>query len=600
MYFKHDGPAPNCLNYERIIKSDKDKEEVVNKINSRRNKVASGDIRSLPSASNMMKLKWNEELAISAQRWADQCESGPDLADSCRNLENTPVGQNIATLYGEAADVKPSTLVDLWYMELLHINPAIISNYQPSSSRRSQHHDYFTQLVWSETTDVGCGAVKFQEHFPGNLNKNRTVYRLVCNFMPCGNIEGKHVYNEGPPCSSCGLHVMCDSTHKYLCEQRKEVIKSKLVTEETNYRLVLNNTKLNKLENATNVINSSLNEVTESETGDSDITIDLFSYLFNTDENTTTPHTEITRLCKDVLFVDEFMDILRKKLSTDTLLREMLMSTKTAQSDIQYSDAKVDAIVSKIYSQKTTPTTTKSAVSESINSTLLVDLVEAVIFRSRDKISTVEDVSLLSDASIDARTVQMQAELAETRQNQEFTGHYFFPEEEDHEENVKEHTEPYYDSSVIPISEIELEIEELKRNRGTKDFIDDILETDLYTESPTQNNLMTIDDNKESASLNNNNEDPVNLWKQPNDYDPGLATKSKREVKANPKIKYLKKSLKNNDDVLINYNELIKILAWDLKDLKLNEKFHCSCNFTSTFTYSHLFMILLIALMNLN
>ncbi|XP_038223190.1 cell wall protein PRY3-like [Zerene cesonia] len=492
-----DGPAPNCLKYERIIKSDKDKQDIVNKINSRRNKVASGDIRSLPPASNMMKVKWNEELEKSAQRWADQCEGGLDLEDTCRNLENIPVGQNIATLYGEVTDVKPSTMVDLWYMQLLHINPAIIAKYQPSSTRRFHRHDYFTQLVWSETTDVGCGAVKFQERFPETFNKSRTVFRLVCNFMPCGNIEGQRVYNQGPPCSSCGLNINCDSNHKYLCEQKIEVVKTRPNAEEMNYSIVLNNTQLNKLENAPNAKNNSLAEATESVTGvDSDITLDLFSFLININENTTTPHTEITRLCKDVLFVDEFMDILRKKLSTDTLLKDMLMTTKTAQSDKQYSDAKIDAIVSKIYGQKTTPTSTKTTMSESINSTLLVDLVEAVIFRSRDKISKGEDTSSVLDASIEARTVQMQAELAETRQNQEFTGHYFFPEEEEREENIKEQTEPYYDSSIVPISEIELEIEELKRNRGTKDFLDDILETDLYTESQERNHFITFDDNK--------------------------------------------------------------------------------------------------------
>lgn len=82
--------------------------------------------------------------------------------------------------------------------------------------------------------------------------------------------------------------------------------------------------------------------------------------------------------------VDDFVELLKKKLSTDPMFKEILFTTKYSplgHSDNPY-DASVAALVSKIYSKKTFPTTTKIPDSEYVNSTLLVDLVEAVIFRS--------------------------------------------------------------------------------------------------------------------------------------------------------------------------------------------------------------------------
>lgn len=45
------------------------------------------------------------------------------------SLESTSVGQNIATIYGESPGLTASSLVDLWYMELLNINASILQHY---------------------------------------------------------------------------------------------------------------------------------------------------------------------------------------------------------------------------------------------------------------------------------------------------------------------------------------------------------------------------------------------------------------------------------------------------------------------------------------
>ena len=46
-----------------------------------------------PAASNMRKLVWNDELAVIAQRWADQCTFEHD--ESRHKADGTKAGQNL-------------------------------------------------------------------------------------------------------------------------------------------------------------------------------------------------------------------------------------------------------------------------------------------------------------------------------------------------------------------------------------------------------------------------------------------------------------------------------------------------------------------------
>lgn len=76
----------------------------------------------------------------------------------------------------------------------------------------------------------------------------------------------------------------------------------------------------------------------------------------------------------------------------------------------------------------------------------------------------------------DINPVKIQAELAQVQENEDFTGHYFFPEE-DEESNTTETTE-YYDGTNPSIADILLEIEDIKKNAKTKNFLDEILESE--------------------------------------------------------------------------------------------------------------------------
>lgn len=113
-----------------------------------------------------------------------------------------------------------------------------------------------------------------------------------------------------------------------------------------------------------------------------DTQFDFFSDLFEITMSPVPRKEQSTMKCKEVLAVDEFLELLRNRLRNDPLLKDLLLSTtKLPISEPVVSDKTVAAIVKQLYSKKETPTTTKSTESDSFNSTILADLVEAVIFR---------------------------------------------------------------------------------------------------------------------------------------------------------------------------------------------------------------------------
>ncbi|GLG92700.1 uncharacterized protein GBIM_00311 [Gryllus bimaculatus] len=55
---------------------------------------------------------------------------------------------------------------------------------------------HYTQLVWANTTKVGCGFCSFTD---GKF----TSHLFVCNYAPGGNVVGTPVYAEGAPRAAC-------------------------------------------------------------------------------------------------------------------------------------------------------------------------------------------------------------------------------------------------------------------------------------------------------------------------------------------------------------------------------------------------------------
>src|SRR6478735_102963 len=119
-------------------------------------------------------VRWNEELAAGAQAYADTCPSGHSTNEYRQNKAGfSQVGENLYSatdvLNGIALFADERTLYDFGTV-IEEETFAPIGHY--------------TQMVWSDTTDVGCAV--------GNCG----MWRTVCWYGPAGNYLGEAPYGE--------------------------------------------------------------------------------------------------------------------------------------------------------------------------------------------------------------------------------------------------------------------------------------------------------------------------------------------------------------------------------------------------------------------
>ncbi|KAB8318710.1 hypothetical protein SD81_014885 [Tolypothrix campylonemoides VB511288] len=117
-------------------------------------------------------LQWSEDLAASAQQWANH------LAQT-GTFQHSRSGENLAL--GSTGTFSVTQLVDIWGGEKKDFRNGIFPNV--SSTGNWQHVGHYTQIVWRNTTSVGGGLAR------GNGNDI-----LVCHYNPVGNFMGQPVY----------------------------------------------------------------------------------------------------------------------------------------------------------------------------------------------------------------------------------------------------------------------------------------------------------------------------------------------------------------------------------------------------------------------
>ena len=166
--------------------SQEDKDEIVNKHNELRRRIAKGQESlgfggSQPPAADMEKLSWDDELAMTAQRWADQCIWEHDKVRTSESFDS--VGQN---MYKKMNGNKPNIEIDFgvpvqaWYDEVKDFDP---SKYNGFTSNKPPHNGvigHYTQVVWAKTKKVGCGFIQYDDN---GLYTEVSTYRykmLVC------------------------------------------------------------------------------------------------------------------------------------------------------------------------------------------------------------------------------------------------------------------------------------------------------------------------------------------------------------------------------------------------------------------------------------
>ncbi|WP_139325022.1 CAP domain-containing protein [[Limnothrix rosea] IAM M-220] len=118
-------------------------------------------------------LTWSDELADFAQDWAEELAAKQRMQ---HNPNNPDFGENLAT--GTNIFFSPEQVVNLWGNEVADYD------YQTNRCAPGKMCGHYTQLVWEETTEVGCGMVR----------KDNGWEIWVCNYDPPGNYVGERPY----------------------------------------------------------------------------------------------------------------------------------------------------------------------------------------------------------------------------------------------------------------------------------------------------------------------------------------------------------------------------------------------------------------------
>ncbi len=131
-------------------------------------------------------LKWSGELAAFAQSWANHLKktNACDMKHRSggeRNLNGKVTGENLAWTWQDPKPEKgfiytPEEAVDAWGNEVKYYD-------HTTGKCKGGVCGHYTQLVWHNTTDVGCGRASCG---------NAEVW--VCNYLPAGNYIGEKPY----------------------------------------------------------------------------------------------------------------------------------------------------------------------------------------------------------------------------------------------------------------------------------------------------------------------------------------------------------------------------------------------------------------------
>lgn len=143
---------------------------------------------------NASAVRWNTTLEQFATSYLDDVADEEATGGACLfQHSGGPYGENLALGCSNA-----SSCVDLWGDER--------KEYDFSDPQFTEDTGHFTQLVWKDTTAVGCGA---------RYCNNSGGWYLVCEYWPRGNVIGEFAQEVDaeengsavPVVRSPGLHI---------------------------------------------------------------------------------------------------------------------------------------------------------------------------------------------------------------------------------------------------------------------------------------------------------------------------------------------------------------------------------------------------------
>jgi Cysteine-rich secretory protein family len=128
-------------------------------------------------------LVWSAKLAEHAKKWA-QALAVSDMMEHSNAAADGGEGENL--WFGSKGDYAPEEMVGYFVDEGKQFKRGVFPDV--STSGRWEDVGHYTQLIWSDTREVGCALAS---------NARRDV--LVCRYMPAGNVVGQPVYDYAAP-----------------------------------------------------------------------------------------------------------------------------------------------------------------------------------------------------------------------------------------------------------------------------------------------------------------------------------------------------------------------------------------------------------------
>ncbi|KAM4694151.1 cysteine-rich venom protein TEL1-like [Discoglossus pictus] len=140
-----------------------------------------------PPAENMMKMAWSKAAAKTADLWAKTCKLQHSPPEQ-RTIDNIYCGENI---YMSTSPLSWRSAIRAFYKEKENFI------YGKGAMSKDLPIGHYTQLVWHDTTQVGC-AVAYCPH-------NTFFYFYVCQYCPGGNkVNSVNTpYKAGKTCDAC-------------------------------------------------------------------------------------------------------------------------------------------------------------------------------------------------------------------------------------------------------------------------------------------------------------------------------------------------------------------------------------------------------------
>ncbi len=125
-----------------------------------------------PATPPIPMMKWSSSVAATAQAYAEKCKWG--------HSGTAGLGENI---YASTNEKKPASVVASWVAEKAY--------YTYATNSCSKVCGHYTQVVWRDSTSLGCGHATCSTGSP--FGGGQWEF-WVCNYQPPGNFNGKKPY----------------------------------------------------------------------------------------------------------------------------------------------------------------------------------------------------------------------------------------------------------------------------------------------------------------------------------------------------------------------------------------------------------------------